>query len=356
MRFDGKTSKQRATRMVVKELSGVDRPAHAGATVALFKCSGSLSEFVKAFIVQDLPFTEFTPEQVTEIQKRYNEDAELAKSLESKLSGVTNAADTTDALITSISEIFGYAKEKGTQTPAANSGGKSKEGDTMSPEEKKAFEEAKAKAAEMEKKLAEVTAKAEMNDVQKAHFATLDDAGKAEFLKMDNAGRENAVTLAKSGNPVVYKADDGTEFRKNDDPRMVKMAQDLDTERRLAKAERERSAMLTLEKRAGEELKHFPGEIKVKAALLKAVDGIADEETRSAVSGLLKANAEKLARAFQRVGSSGGDSAGSSASEKLDSLAKARAASDKVSYEEAYSRVLDTPEGQELYSEVISGH
>ena len=46
-RFDGKTNKQKAARMVVKELSGVDRPAHAGATTTIFKIKSNEQDIAK---------------------------------------------------------------------------------------------------------------------------------------------------------------------------------------------------------------------------------------------------------------------------------------------------------------------
>ncbi len=60
-----------------------------------------------------------------------------------------------------------------------------------------------------------------LNDVEKSHYNSLDDDGKSGFLKLDAEGRGNAIEKAKGDDPVVYTAEDGTEFRKSDDPRVI---------------------------------------------------------------------------------------------------------------------------------------
>lgn len=69
-------------------------------------------------------------------------------------------------------------------------------------------------------------------------------------------------------------------------------------------AEREKNDQQRLEKRAAEEMPSIAGDAKHKAALLKAVEGIEDEDTRKFVGEFI-ASAEKMTKAsFDRLGHS----------------------------------------------------
>lgn len=192
-----------------------------------------------------------------------------------------------------------------------------------------------------------------LSDAQKAHHNSLDDDGKAEFMKMDSEARQKVIEKKEEKNAVVYTDREGNEYQKNDDPRLVAMAKRADEEAKIAKTERERRELVELQKRADTDFEHLPGEQDAKVALLKAVDGISDEQTRESAFGILKANNEVMAKAFERAGSSVGNEF-KKAEDELTTIARKYAADSNVSYETAYSEILKTDRGRELYEQVSS--
>lgn len=215
---------------------------------------------------------------------------------------------------------------------------------------------AEARVAELEKSLARANALASLSDEQRAHFQGLSEAEQETFLGKSADERGAIVKAAQAADPVVYTANDGTVFRKSDDERFVKMARRADeAEKRSAEA-LEKAESATFEKRAQDELSHCPGEIGVRAAILKAVDGIKDDEQRKGAQAILKAADEALKGAFVKSGARGGENVGSgegSPEDKIEELvAKRRAKDPALTYNKAYVEVLDSPEGQALYAEM----
>lgn len=213
--------------------------------------------------------------------------------------------------------------------------------------------EADQKIADLEKRLERATAMAALTDVEKAHMGTLDEAGQEEFLKADKEARkadlDRAEELAKAEDPVVYTAADGSEFRKSDDPRLVRMARERDEDRAIAKAAREEQETLQFEKAASTDFASLPGETRTKVELLRAVSRIEDGEVRKSVVDLLKANNSEMAKALERIGTTG--EARSAPAEKLDALATEKAKKEGISFEKAYGQVMETDEGRKLYAE-----
>jgi CHAT domain-containing protein len=197
----------------------------------------------------------------------------------------------------------------------------------------------------------------ELTDVQKAHYGELDDAGQTAFLEMTSEQRQAAVdsAIAKrdAADPVVYTADDGTEYRKSDDTRMVKMAQERDEDRRELTKMRTENEENSLRKRA-EELEHLPGTVDTKIQMLKSIDAISDEKARDEALSALKAQNSDMAKAFDTHGVRPGNGAiTSSAEQELDNLAKAYASDHKVDEAIAYGKVLETPQGAKLYEQSL---
>lgn len=206
---------------------------------------------------------------------------------------------------------------------------------------------------------------AALSGTHKAHFDTLEGEAADEFLNKDEGARDEAIEAvekaATDADPVVYKADDGTEYRKSDDPRMIKMAQDRDADRRelaIEKAARENDRV---EKRATAIFKHATGETAVHVAMVKALEGIADETIREGAFGVIEAYDKANSGAFETYGHVGEDAvpadggvAKSDAEAQLDKLAKAHAEKHGVDYATAYTKVLETSEGHELYKRTIA--
>lgn len=188
-----------------------------------------------------------------------------------------------------------------------------------------------------------------MNDAQKAHHAKLDEAGQTEFVAKSVEERQaivdTAIELAKSENAVVYKSEDGTEFFKNDDVRLVDMAKKADIQTaKLAKAQ-EATANLEVTKRATDLFKHMTGDVATHTALLKAVDTIEDAEVLKSVMAVLAKSDAGIAALGQEHGHQHtavvkGDSAAANA--KLEGLAKAHSAANPgVNAFDAYGIVAD---------------
>ncbi len=237
---------------------------------------------------------------------------------------------------------------------ASTGGGSVGKGEIDMPVTQEELDALKAKNERLEKVAA-------LSGVHKSHFDTLDEATQDEFLKADEAGRDalvEAAEVAKADeDPVVYTADNGDEFRKSDDPRLIKMAKDRDEERKenaLLKAKTEDDA---LAKRAETDLANFPGDVPVRKAILKAVDGIEDDETRTAALDALKAKDARMAKGFTTIGTTGtvdlekalGDK--ESAGAELDELAKARASKEGEDFYTAYEKVAQ--ENPELAAKAV---
>ena len=124
---------------------------------------------------------------------------------------------------------------------------------------------------------------------ERAHFEALPEEARTAFLAKsadDRKAEIGAVTkAAQDANPVVFTAADGTEFRKSDDPRAIAMAKRLDATEQENAALKARDEQTTLEKRAEAELPHLPGDVKTRAAMLKAIDGIEDESSAGSGPG-----------------------------------------------------------------------
>ena len=247
---------------------------------------------------------------------------------------------------------------KASGEPTASAGGDSagqKDDNTMTDTKKAADQLAAAleKVDGLEKQLAQSNDLAKLTDIEKSHYETLDDAQKAEFLKTSSDERKTQITKAQEDDSVIYKAEDGSEYRKSDDPRLVTMAKKSDEDRKVAKAEREKRESLELQKRVTDDIPHLPGDDAVKIAILKAVDGIKDEELRGKAHQTLKAHDQGLAKAFEQVGHLNKVAEGSP-QYQLDELSKAYAKENKVDLALAQSEVLKTSEGQKLYEQTLN--
>lgn len=243
---------------------------------------------------------------------------------------------------------------------AADDVGKSKE-TTM--DLKQALEELqkqKDQVAELTKKLESSTALAALTDVEKSFHSTLDDAAKAAFLAKSAEDRKSEVEKFEKNrtdaNPVIYTAEDGSEYRKNDDARLVQMAKDRDADRKKLIKMMADTADADIRKRAETDLANFPGTVATRAAILKQVEGIRDEKEREEAIKALKAQNARLGKSLETVGTQEGgtDPVGKSeANAELDKKAKALAAEKNISYYDAYDQVSKAE--PELYAKAVTG-
>lgn len=231
--------------------------------------------------------------------------------------------------------------------------------DLMSDDLKKAQEQIAALKAEMEK-MSQVAA---LSTAHKAFYDSIsgDDVAKSReaFMAKSDAERDAEIKKAEdeklAADPVVYTAKDGTEYRKSDDPRLVKMAKDRDQDRAEALKLRMDAIDAGLEKRAETELQYLPGDLEVRKAMLAAVDGIENETVRKSALDALKAHNAKLAPAFETIGTTAvplakaGDSAEAEA--ELDKLAKDYAAKEGKDFYTAYEIVAKS--NPDLYKKAV---
>jgi hypothetical protein len=261
--------------------------------------------------------------------------------------------------------IMSLMKSK-TQAPAAGEPGN--EGQHKEDNMSKTAEELQAELTKSQADLATEKAKSEeldviakMTDEEKAAMAKMDEDEVKKFisLSVDNRGTfmAKAKADAADANPVIFKSkSSGEEFRKSDDPRLVDMAKRDDArETEMAKM-RSDSADAHFEKKAKIDFAKFQGETSTKTALAKAVAGIKDEASRASVSEMLEGVHKSVGVMFSEVGHQieGNDDLGTdlkkSAGDKLDTLAKARAVKDGTTVEKAFSAILETEEGSQLYA------
>lgn len=141
---------------------------------------------------------------------------------------------------------------------------------------------------------------------------------------------------------------------------LVEMQKDSDAlAEKLAKSEQTAEAA-TFEKRAAVEIPNLRGTPEQKGALLKAVEGIADEATRTVAVECLKSASQAMASLFVRPGIGGGVAPISASADnpeaKLDALAleiqKAEGGEAKCSFAKAYDMALSRPDGAALYAEI----
>lgn len=252
----------------------------------------------------------------------------------------------------------GQGTTKSNQT-AEKSGGKEEEDIMPQAKEaanKTAEETLKSVQTELDTAKAEL-AKAksigELSDIEKAHYESLDDSAKEDFLSKSVVERADVIELAKSKDAVIYTAEDGSEYRKSDDPRLVSMAKQRDEDRKaLKKAEQEREDVMFL-KRANEECNNLPGATETHVAILKALDTIQDADVKKDALKVLKAHNSSMSTIFKSTGTTQAPTSNDAAGE-LEALAKNYANEHgDVNYYAAYDIVRK--QHPELYEKAVNG-
>lgn len=232
-----------------------------------------------------------------------------------------------------LADLLAMAKESERQPP---------EGDPKMADDNKELDALKAQVATL-------TAVAALTGAHKTHYDALDEDGQAEFMKMDDAAKDAAIKAAETqkseADPVVYTADNGDVFKQSDDPRLVKMAKERDSERKENIRLQKKAEDDALTKRAETELANLPGDLSVRKALLKAAESIEDETARTGAIEALKAQNSRMGGAFTTVGAGGtpavkADSA-TAAEAELERLAKERASKESEDFYTAYEKVSE---------------
>lgn len=325
MRFDGTTHPRKAVELNIGFLSAVDQPAHLGATVTILKAKMTMQPVLKTIFSQALA------------EKQYEKavDEMLCQAWEMSLnSALREAAEDIGkdpmldeagkqaALRAAVDEYIVRLHSAMVGTPV------SKTVDTK---------EAEMADEQIQAELAKYKALSELTDLQKAHYATLGEAEQVEFLKGKREVPADESFTDVDG-AVISKSAVGSgaySVLKSQNERMAKMQDDMDLQR--------------LTKRAETEMKHLPGELVAKARVLKAVERMPEAE-RATLGAILKAADAAAAPGFKPAAVAGEES--TDPADKLEKMAKQRAADNKISYNQAYTEVLGTDEGKALYKEM----
>ncbi len=195
---------------------------------------------------------------------------------------------------------------------------------------------------------------------ERAAFDNLkSDDEKDKFLEMGKVSRtlklDEMTKAAQDSDPVIYTTLQGIEMRRSEGDAFIGMAKSNDELRKRLDASEAIVQQKELEQRAVTELPYLAGTIPERAALLKAVENVSDENIRSGILASLRSNNNTMSKAFTSHGvtSTIVEQDGSPAG-KLESMAKALVAKDpNLSPESAYSNVLKTQEGQLLYAAIV---
>ncbi len=201
---------------------------------------------------------------------------------------------------------------------------------------------------------------------QRAHVAKLAPDDQIAFLALDGAARAIAVTAAEAADPVVHTTKSGIVLRKSAGELAVSLAKmaDAQAEQLTAQAELIAKAnaateQVSLEKRAGEVLSHFAKGIGVHAAILRAVDGIADENIRKdAIEALKGANAGLVEVGKVRgYTPKDGPDAQPTAYSKMRTAVEVYAKANNLTYPVALERATATdPTIRDLYNQAQAGN
>jgi len=273
-----------------------------------------------------------------------------------------NGADGAPPGVIDLSPGTGLQKQAEDGTPEPANASKSTSGDstadqvgnvqkedTMSDKnDKTVTDPAVAKQLEdLQKANERLQAVSELSDGQRAIFKSLDVEKQDEFLALTPEQRDAQVAKAAEDNAVVFE-DQGVEYRKNDDPRLVALAKQAKADREARVEAEKRATESDLRKRA-EELKHIPGDVEVRMSILKGIDALPEDQRGPALEAL-KAQDAELGVAFERVGTS----VTPSEVNPLDGIAKGILEKDpNLTPEQAMAKALETPEGEAAYAKSL---
>lgn len=201
--------------------------------------------------------------------------------------------------------------------------------------------EARTKAHTEE--LAKARAWGALSDAEKAHAEHLDTAGRDTFVAKSTTGRAEEIKES-----IAYTTEDGVVYYKRDDKRLIKMAQDRDTERKAAVADRDAREGLQLAKRAQELIPNLTGTEEAQVALMKAVAAMPDA-VRPEVERILKSASTAQADSFAKVGSRNATPEQLTAEQKFDKGVQDYAKEKSVSVAVATREFAKSDTGRALY-------
>lgn len=348
---DGKPVKAVMQSFKLEEISGVDRPAQIGARVALIK-----RDEPKPLEKMALGLTSETEghahliviESGWEIRRAgstdyVNDHAHSWIMAEDGSVVVAAAAGHTHGIALVVKRI----EEPASGALAAGKGETGTASRAEDDMDEKEIQKMKDDLAAFRTRAELAEAVAGLPDGHRTFYRTLKGEAAEAFLRADPEIRDAEIRKAAEVNTIVYRAADGAEYRKNDDPRLVALAKRADEERAARVAAETLAKKAELEKRA-KELAHIPGDLETRINLLKALETLSEVDREKALSAL-KAQDAALAEAYRTVGTRQAPGV-SGPEEELEKRAREVAKAKGISFEKAYSEVVRSPEGLELFS------
>ena len=149
--------------------------------------------------------------------------------------------------------------------------------------------------------------------------------------------------------PIVYTTNCGQELKKSMGDAMIVMAKKLDETRKKLDESEEIRCQEKLEERADTEFGNLLGTTAQRSELLKVIDSLPDETKKWAMKEL-KVKNDSLSKAFESIGTSQGSEVGTS-EDQIERLTQSLMNKDaKITYEQAYCKVLQSESGRALYN------
>ena len=202
------------------------------------------------------------------------------------------------------------------------------------------------------KKMIDDAVKAAVVEITKTDAPT-----EAQITERVNTAVTSAVTKAVADTKTAMEADFAkrAEIAKADetfesDGVTIRKSEVGESTFKILKSQAEKLEVADFEKRATTDIPHLPGELTLKAKCLRAISKL-DKEVSEGIIAMLKGGSAAVKTMTK---SSGHDLPveARTAEDQIEALTKAEMAKDgKLSHAEAYTKVLDTPEGAKLYND-----
>jgi hypothetical protein len=358
MRLDGKTNPQTATELEITKLSTVKNPAHAPALAAIIKSAAVENDVnvVKQTFLEAMG--EIQLEEQTDLLMNGVWDSmwALRKSIRNTM-GDTNVTNKKEVINKNIADFAATLSSIISSTTVIKSGGQ----DMKKEEIEKMLKEA---VDPIQKKLVIAEGLANMNDVTKSLYHSLDEAGREDFLKKspeDQAAQltahevfvksqaDGSETLTLHGQTIVKSEVGAGVFT------ILKAQQaEIDTAREETKIEKEARQTVEYTKMAEGLYPNLPGDSAAKGSVMKTIASLPKEQ-QTTLTGMLKAGNEgiEMSKAYDELGTSYTNGSEDSPVAKLNKMAEDRSADKKITFAKAYDEVLQTEEGADLYAETL---
>ena len=197
-----------------------------------------------------------------------------------------------------------------------------------------------------------------LTDAERAHYNSLVGQDKDVFLEKSPLARQVEISEIAKADEIIYTSPvDGEVFRKSSNPRELKVKKQADEATIELRLQKQRAADLELAQKGAQVFTHIakgargniPGRL-MKAINAEFTDQTEYEEVIEALKGLNNAMKETLSTAKGVTPNI--DASPQAPESQLDALAKRHAADNKVTYPKAYDAILNTAEGQRLYSQI----